>query len=363
VRRSGWVSLLLVLALAGAAWAVLARQLFLVQQVWLAVAAPSLALGLTFLASLGYAAVLERRLRDFVASAVGRAIPSEVFGRLESNIGLMRPVRRPMAIYVSSLEGFTTASDTQKPAKVVADLQEYLGEVTRIIVKQRGQPDKYLGDGVLAFWGAPVRVDDPVMRACEAALKMRQSVLSMHAAWEKDLGQPVVLRAGIDFGETLVGEMGTEHRLNYSVMGLHVSMAFKLSTLARRYGVEVLVGENVPKEAGDRFLFREVDLLARRSGSPMRVFELVGRTAEVALHEVKLRRYNTAYDALRARRFEQALIEFEALAKEFSDSLSSLHAERCRQAIKTPPAADWDGVWPDEGFMPLARGKPSDPAP
>src|SRR5439155_7793955 len=111
--------------------------------------------------------------------------------------------------------GFTALAHQIEPETYVQVMQDYLGRMTRSVLETRGSIDKYLGDGIMAFWGAPIRLEEPAQGACEAALKMVEQLEKRRAAWEKRIGKPIEFRAGIDFGEALVGEMGTEHRMMY----------------------------------------------------------------------------------------------------------------------------------------------------
>src|SRR5205823_3204052 len=198
-----------------------------------------------------------------------------VAARLESNVSLRRPERRAIAVYMSDVDGFTALAHQIEPETYVQVLQDYLGRMTRSVLETRGLVDKYLGDGIMAFWGAPVHVEEPAQGACEAALKMNEQFEKRKATWEKRTGQSISFRAGIDFGEALVGEMGTEHRMAYTVMGEPVASAKRIEGLARGWGARVLVTHSVMEHAGPAFTFRELDLvrLVRRT-EPVRVFEL-----------------------------------------------------------------------------------------
>src|SRR5581483_5073880 len=227
-RRAGWLSMAIVLVAVLSLYALVARQMFVAQGKWVAMAAPMLAFAFTYLASLGYATAIERSLREFMGRALGRALRPDIAARLESNVSLMKPERRAVAVYLSDVDGFTELAHQVEPETYVQVLQDYLGRMTRAVLDTQGSVDKYLGDGVMAFWGAPVHLDEPAQRACEAALQMTEAFEKRRAAWEKRCRRPLDFRAGIDFGEALVGEMGTEHRAAYTVMGEPVASAARL---------------------------------------------------------------------------------------------------------------------------------------
>lgn len=344
--RSGWVGYLILLAVIAVAVGWGARAMLLSQQRWVPVVAPLLASSLTFLASLGYARALERSLREFVTHALGRALPEQVLGRVESDVGLMKPERLQIAVYFSDIDGFTSLALKLEPRVFVDLLQDYLTEMTEAVIASRGQVDKYLGDGVMAFWGAPVRLQSPARAACEAALKMRARFDKRRKAWEKNAGVPLVFRSGLDVGETLVGEMGTEHRLNYTVMGEAVATSAKLEQLSKKYGALILCTEAVQKAAGEVYAFREVDQVRihRREG-PVRIFELLGDSKQVQSGNGKLIKWQAALELYRAQKFAEARIAFAMLTGAGDDPLAARYVKRCEMLQAVPPPPTWDGVF------------------
>ncbi|MBS1152088.1 MAG: guanylate cyclase [Myxococcaceae bacterium] len=344
--RSGWIGYVLFLAVLAVAVGWSARAIFLSQLRWVPVVAPVLAGSLTFLASLGYARTLERSLRDFVTHALGRALPAQVLGSVESDVGLMKPERLQIAVYFSDIEGFTALAQRIEPKVLVDMLQQYLSEMTEVVIECRGQVDKYLGDGVMAFWGAPVRLPSPAKSACDAALKMRARFDKRRKVWEKISGTTMVFRSGLDVGETLVGEMGTEHRLNYTVMGESVATAAKLEALSKKYGAVILCTEAIATAAGDAFVFREVDQVRfHRRDAPVRVFELLGDLRSHANGTGAMLKWQAALELYRGRKFAEARIAFALFAGATDDALAQRYIKRCEMLQAVPPPETWDGVF------------------
>lgn len=345
-RNPGWLAWVATLAGVSALHALAARQLFVAEQRWVAMAAPLLACGLTFLAAQGYARTLEKGFRDFIGRALGGAVKADVFARVERDLALMRPERRPLTVYFSDIEGFTAVAQEKDPAEVVKVLQSYLNEMTDAVIESGGHVDKYLGDGLMAFWGAPVALEDQVAIACEAALVMQERFEKRRPELEKICGRSLVLRAGLETGPTVVGEMGTHHHVNYTVMGEPVATAFRLEAIAKRYGSRVLVARPVVDEAGEGFLFRTVDRLrVGRLAEPLEVSELIGRASERDRLGPRLERHEAAMKAWRERRFAEALELFKSLAAEGDDPLIDRYVARCDTCVTTPPPEDWDGVY------------------
>ncbi len=324
-----------------------ARYVFVEQQLWVAVAGPLLAMLATFAATTIYAFRTEREIRDFVHQALGRYVSPEVARLVTRDLTLIRPERRSMTVYFSDIEGFTRLSEQMEPERLVQLLNEYLTEMTAAVRSTGGQVDKFIGDAVMAFWGAPVRTERHAHLACEAALKMRAVLLEKQPHWEKVYGHRLQFRAGINSGEVVVGDMGSDQKSNYTVMGEAVNLAARLEGANKAYGTYVLVGDATAQRARDTYAFREVDRLpAPGKPGPTRVHELLGRTGDLTprLRE-QLALYEQALTAWHQRRFTEALAHFERCASEFEDPVSAVYARRCRDSLERPPPEDWDGVY------------------
>jgi adenylate cyclase len=345
MRRPGWLAWVATIAVVFVVHALLSRQLYVTQQRQVVMVAPILACAVTFLASLGYARTLEQGLRDFVLSALGGAVRADVFQRVERDLKLMRPERRELTVFFSDIEGFTSVSNEKDPSVVVEVLRDYLSEMTTLVLDRGGHVDKYLGDGMMAFWGAPVATPNDAESACEAAMLMQARFDEKSAEWEKKCGRKLVLRAGLETGDTVVGEMGTVHRVNYTVMGEPVATAARLEALAKRYGVRTLVGETLVEEAKEAFLFRPVDTVRMgREGQPIRIFELLGPLSATGFEW--LRDYEAAYLAWQERRFTDALVAFNGLARSRpDDAVVARYVARCTACVTTPPPESWDEIY------------------
>ncbi len=346
MRRPGWLAWAATIALVIVVHSLLSRQLYVTQYRQVVMVAPIVACSLTFLASLGYARALEQTMRDFMLRALGGAVRADVFRRVERDLALMRPERRELTIFFSDIEGFTSVSNEKDPAVVVDVLRDYLSEMTTLVLDRGGHVDKYLGDGMMAFWGAPVATPNDAESACEAAILMQARFDAKRAEWEKKCGHKLVLRAGLETGDTVVGEMGTIHRVNYTVMGEPVATAFRLESLAKRYGVRTLVGETLVEEAKDAFLFRTVDTVRMgRGGQPIRISELLASLATSEGFEWT-KDYEAAWRAWQERRFTDALADFSALAAlRPDDEVIARYVRRSTALITQPPDATWDGIY------------------
>ncbi len=246
--------------------------------------------------------------------------------------------RKELTVLFSDIRGFSLFSEEMEPEQLAAFLGEYLTPLTELVLESDGTLDKYIGDAVMAIWGAPVDVPDHPARACEAALRMQEKLVGLNATWART-GKPVVgIGIGINTGAMAVGNMGSAARFDYTVLGDPVNLASRLEALANEYGSSILCGETTATSAGEEFVFREIDLVrvkGRAGAGP--VFELVGRTGAVVDPTFK-----TALAAYRARAFVTARSQFAAMT---DDPVAVRLAARCEVLVHAPPPADWDGVY------------------
>ena len=353
LRSSGDVFFyLFTMTIVGVLYTVGAWYVFVTRLLWVALVGPLLAMGLTFLLTIIQASRSEQQLRLFVTDVLGRYVNPEVARLVRRDLRqLTRPEVREVTVFFCDLDGFSRVSTELPPERLVQFLNEYLTEVTDVVRATRGQVDKYMGDAVMAFWGAPVRTERHAHHACDAAMKVRAALLARQEYWSKTYGHAPQCRVGIDSGEVLVGGMGSDFESKYSVLGQSVKFSMYLEGRNRHYGTFVLVGDGVARLAQDGYVFREVDRVRPKEREvPTRLHELVGRKGELderiqallAIHEQALTTYHQ-------RRFDVALALFTRGVEEFQDPVASVYAERCRAYIRAMPPEDWDGVFVVDG--------------
>ena len=257
--------------------------------------------------------------------------------------------RREITILFSDIRGFTTISEALAPEALGELLNEYLGAMTDILFRHEGLLDKYIGDAVMAFWGAPVEVEDHAARCCRAALDMLDALPALHGRWHARGWPPVHIGVGIDTGEAVVGNFGSAARFNYTAMGDHVNLASRLEGLNKLYGTRVLVSESTRRAIGDEFICREVDRVRVKGKlQPAGVAELLGRRE--ADRDGRLRGlaegFARALAAYRAQAWGEATVRLERLVAKYpDDGPIRLYLERCRELVAEPPGEGWDGVF------------------
>ena len=345
-----WLNLSICCAALGLEYWV-ARTLFLQQQLWLVVAAPGLVFLSSYWTTLGYAVRLDQSIREFILRTLGsRSLGKKHSKRhqpFETISVLLGSEKKFVAGFCSDIEGFTRLVNTVHPATLMKVLREYWTDMTQVVLDTEGQPDKYLGEGMVAFWGAPILVEYPSISACEAACRMLEIFEKKRLAFEEQCGAPLVFRAGVDLGEALVGNMGTEHRQTYSVIGEPIATAAKLKSIAFEYGAHILCSDLVAYRAQRKFHFRELDRIRwPRREAPCTVFELLGRASEEKPEW--LGRYEAALGFYYGRRFDLAKELFEKLREETQDKVCAMYVERAAHYILHPPPEAWDGAFSRE---------------
>ena len=250
---------------------------------------------------------------------------------------------RPMTVLFADIAGFTGLSE-RLGDRIIPLLSRYLDVVSAEVNTHHGTIDKFIGDAVMAFWGAPASNPDHATEACRAAFAS-QRALREHGIVD-DKGEPLRIRIGINSGDMLVGNIGSEVRLNYTVIGDSVNVASRLEGANKQYGTEIMIGQETRRLAGDRIYARELDSLAvygRVGGMP--IHELLGIVGVDADASSWVHSYEQGLTEYRMRDFTAAIGHFEvALSVRPLDKPSKIMIERCHQFLKSPPAGDWRGI-------------------
>ncbi|MBK9035382.1 MAG: CHASE2 domain-containing protein [Myxococcales bacterium] len=329
----------------------LARWLFTSRGVWIAVATPALGAIASVFAIILVTSAAERRNRRFVQEALGRytspALVKELIEHPE-HLSLEWGERRGMSVYFSDIAGFTSFSENLSPEDLVALLNDYLTHMTDLVLEHGGVVDKYIGDAVMAFWGAPIPNQDHAAAAIRCAIAMRDRCAELRPGWRAKFGVDLFARAGLSSGDAVVGNMGSRHKYNYTVMGDMVNLASRLEGANKPYGTSLMISEACYARVKDLVVTRELDFLAvKGKEQPVRVYEVFAEVGQVGADVIALTEaFGAALARYRARDFAGAQAAFEAiLVNTPDDGPSKTYVERCRQLAAEPPSDDWDGVW------------------
>ncbi len=250
---------------------------------------------------------------------------------------------RCLTVLFADIAGFTGLSE-RLGGRVIPLLSGFLDIVSGEVSGQGGTIDKFIGDAVMAFWGAPAANADHALDACRAALACQRSLRASKLA--DDLGRPLKFRIGINSGDMLVGNIGSKVRLNYTVIGDAVNVASRLEAANKVFGTEIIIGEETRRLAGDRIVVRELDRLTvyGRSGG-LAIYELVGLAEHGHVRPSWIALYESGLAAYRAHDFAGAMALFrQLLAVRESDQPAHVMLERCSEMLTSPPRTDWEGT-------------------
>ncbi len=251
-------------------------------------------------------------------------------------------------VYFSDVAGFTSISEKLSPEMLVEVLNKYLSRMTDNILAQEGLLDKYIGDAVVAAFGVPFPLDDHAKRACRAALKNNESLEALNRELEGTGAPRLEQRIGLNSGELVAGNMGSEHRLAYTVMGDTVNLGSRLENANKYYGSKIMISEFTYEQVKDDFVCRKLDVLkVVGKAKPVAVYELIGEKGKVDASRLDAcTLYEEGITHYLNRRWQDAIACFER-ADELAngDKASRVFVERCKMLEQNPPSDDWDGVW------------------
>jgi adenylate cyclase len=276
-------------------------------------------------------------------SAFRKYIPADLVRRLlsEGNEATLGGAIRPMSVMFVDMAGFTGMSE-RLGGRIIPLLSRYLGSISTAIQAHDGTIDKFIGDAVMAFWGAPAPNADHAIDCCRAALACQRAV--RESSLTDDAGNPIRIRIGINSGDMLVGNIGSEVRLNYTVIGDAVNIASRLEGANKVYGSVIIIGPETRRLAGDDIVVRELDRLAvygRTGGLP--IYELLGMADELTAPPDWIDLYEAGLAAYRKRDFMAAIDRFEhVIVHRAGDQASSKMIERCKEQLERPSADGWD---------------------
>jgi len=343
-----WFSLALMLvssaALAGAACLAFQRG------VWLDMAAPPLALWLGFAAASAYGYAVEGRQKRYIQRAFSQYLSPEIVKRIVDNPEMLAlgGERRDATFYFSDIQGFTSFSEKLAPEMLTRLMNRYLGEMTDTILASGGTLDKYIGDAVMAFWGAPAPCADHALVACKAALANQKRLEVLRGEFARQGYPPVRNRIGLNSGPASIGNMGSAARLSYTAIGDSVNLASRLEGANKAYGTYILISESTRSLAADAVEVRELDYVkVKGKNLPIRVYELLGLKGETDADQLKKARlFESGLGLWRAGKFDEAENVFHRVLKEHGDDRASQeYIDRCRRYRQEPPPANWDGSY------------------
>lgn len=303
-----------------------------------------------FAMDMSYGYFVEARTKRQISSLFGKYVPGELVEEMIKNpeqVVSMDGDSREMTILFSDVRGFTTISEGLDPKELTLLMNEFLTPLSRVVNKHHGKVDKYMGDCIMAFWGAPSPDPEHAKHAILAGIEMQQTLEKLQPHFKQRGWPEIHIGVGINTGRVSVGNMGSEVRVAYTVMGDAVNLASRLEGITKEYGVGVIVGENTRNTVPD-VVYRELDLVrVKGKEKPVAIYEplgLDGQLDKAVLEELKL--YHQMLKMYRKQDWDQAELQLYNLQRMSPEcKLYMVYANRAAHFQSNPPPANWDGVF------------------
>lgn len=325
--------------------------LFFDTNLWVPIINPQLTLLITFASVYLYRYITEEKGKKFIKETFSHFVTQSVVDELLANPDKIKlgGEKKVCTVFFSDVAGFTTISEKMPPEALVKLLNLYLTEMTNIVFKYDGMLDKYEGDAIMAVFGAPIAHGNHAYKCCAAALEMQEKLVTLRNMWAKQGKPELYVRCGINTGPMVVGNMGSETRFDYTVMGDSVNLGARLEPANKQYDTSIMIGQNTFDMAKEEIIVRQLDLLrVKGKTEPVKVYELVG-LKEKGINEKKsqvIQFFEKGLENYLDQNWEKAIKYFEqALKIDPLDGPSKRYINRCQQFMQKPPGEGWDGVY------------------
>jgi len=324
--------------------------LWLSASVVLPLALPLLLISVLFMLNMSYGFLVEERTKRQYKEHFGQYVSPDVIEEMMANpkmLDSMEGTSRHMTVLFSDIRNFTSIAEGMEPKELMRMMNAYLTPMTRLIIdknKFKGTIDKYIGDEIMAFWGAPLFDAQHAQHAVLAALEMQLLATELSAQFKAKNWPEIRIGVGLNTGMMAVGNMGSSFRRAYTVLGDSVNLAARLEGLTKEYGVGILVSESTRQGAAD-IVYRELDRVrVKGKGLAVSIYEPVGISAEVSAQQLAcIDQFQQALAHYRAQQWDEAEAVFRSLPQE-DEILVNLYLNRIEGLRAHPPGKEWDGV-------------------
>ncbi len=351
---------MLVPVLAVLAWIVFAYNQFLSTLTAWEIVRPLLTMSSTYLGIFLYNFLVAEKDKRFLKSTFSTYISPALIDQMyeakqEPKLGGQEGYH---SAFFSDIQSFSSFSEVLTPERMVSLMNEYLTVMTEVLLENKGTLDKYIGDAIVAFYGAPMPVENHEYLVCKTALDMADCLAELREKWRSEPDWPEVVhnmqhRVGLNSGKMVTGNMGSTMRMNYTMMGDTVNLAARLEASAKQYGVYIQVADVTYQAVKDEFIWRELDYVrVMGKSAPVQVYELICNPEKLTDQTEKtLAAYHEALKLYKSQSWDKAIAAFKA-ADEMEDMFpgrktnpSRIYIPRCEHWRANPPGDDWDGVW------------------
>ncbi|MFH1801311.1 MAG: CHASE2 domain-containing protein [archaeon] len=286
----------------------------------------------------------EKKQNIYLTNAFGKYISKDLLKEILEKKHQMKlgGAKRQITIFFSDIRGFTSISEKLSPEDLVGLMNDYLTKMTEIILKNNGTVDKFIGDAIMAFWNAPLLEENHSKLACKSAIEQIDALNCLKKEWNKKGHPEIKIGCGINTGDAIIGNMGSEDRFDYTAIGDSVNLASRLEGLTKQYGVDIIISDSTKNLIEGEFTTRKLDLVKVKGKKiPVAIYELCAKPDKELI-----KKYEKALTLYFKSNFKDAKKEFEDILKISPDDCpSKIFVKRCGEYIKNPPKKEWDGVF------------------
>lgn len=347
-RVRGWIGALFAISLT-ILWLGLAEYFFIEEGIWIMVIPPllTIAIAYTILTLIRYITVEQagRRIKDAFQFYVAETVVDEILK--DPSMLTLGGEKKDISVLFSDIKGFTSISEELSPEELVNLLNDYLTVMTDLVFYHRGLLDKYIGDAIMAVYGAPLAQEDHPLRVCLTALDMIAELEKLKKQWKAQKKPQLDIRIGINSGYAVVGNMGSKKRFDYTVMGDNVNLASRLEGINKIYDTSIIISEYTFERVKGEMACRELDQVRVKGKTiPVKIYELIGLKGKDQEREEMALEFEMGLNTIREMNWGKALTIFKNIKGRCPDDLpTDIYIGRVMEALVSPPPADWDGVF------------------
>ena len=342
-----WGALFMVFSMA--AYYLIDKHFFFANGYWVRSVLPITQAFVIFLICYVYRYVTEEKEKKRTRAAFQQYLNKSVIDIIMNDFNRLKlgGEKREISVLFSDIRGFTSVSEKLQPDELGHILNEYLNPMTQIVFQTEGVLDKYMGDAVMAFWGAPHPQVDHAERACRTAIMMMRKLEELNKLWAQRGIPHLRIGIGVNTGPMWVGNMGSSIRFDYTVIGDAVNLGSRLEGTNKQYGTSIIISEFTKAKIGETFLCRRLDSIRVKGKlEPVTIYELIAEGPGSDLERQFVAHFDEGLTFYRERRWDEAIRVFEEILSDHpDDGPSLLFRARCQQYRETPPPPSWDGVY------------------
>jgi adenylate cyclase len=291
-------------------------------------------------------------MRQSLASFV-RYVPFALVKQLvnSGDVACVAGENREITCLFSDISGFTSISEKMDPRELMQYISEYFEAMTKIIIRHQGTLDKYIGDAIMAFWGAPAENARQAINACQCAVALLTELEGLNRRWQQLQKPTIKIRVGINTGNAIVGNVGSDDRLSYTALGDNINLTSRLENLNKVYKSTIIVSQYTYELVKDHYNFRLLDYVAvRGKQNGVHVYELVTHLHPFIVNKIDLDEYNKrfkqGFETYKVGDWDNAVAIFTQLIKDYpGDELAEIYLQRSRKLQQNGAPIDWQGMW------------------